>query len=215
MCFGGGGGNAAASQAEADKKEMRQEEEKRQERIRLGQGEIDKSFSQFDPAYYDKFKTDYTGYYTPQIEQQYGIAKDKLAAVLAGRGTLDSTVGANKFAQLDKTKADSQVDIGNQSVDASNEIKKKVEDTKSNLYSLNQGAADPAGVSARAIGEASAIAAPRALSPLGQVFASVLQPLGTYNKADATSMQPKLPWNQNAGFNNSAPLTGRGSSLYG
>jgi hypothetical protein len=210
MCFSGGGGDggAAAQQAKLDA-----QEEKRQADIKTGQGNIDTAFSQFDPAYYDKFKTDYTGYYTPQIADQYATAKDKLAATLAGRGTLDSTVGARKFAQLDKTRADSEADIGNQSADAANTLKKSVEDTKTNLYQVNQSAADPAGISAQAIGQASAVAAPKALSPLGQVFASVLQPLATYNKADATSMSPKLGWNQNAGF--SAPLSGRGSSIYG
>lgn len=210
MCFGGGGGDggAAAQQAKLDAQERQ-----RQEDIKTGQASIDTAFSQFDPAYYDKYKTDYTGYYTPQIADQYGIAKDKLAATLAGRGTLDSTVGANKFAQLDKTRADSEADIGNQAADAANGLKKQVADTKSNLYSINQSAADPAGVSAQAIGQASAISAPKALSPLGQVFASVLQPIGVYNKADATSMSPQLPWNKNAGF--SAPLSGRGSSLFG
>jgi hypothetical protein len=211
MCFGGGGGGdggAAAQQAKLDA-----QEEQRRRDITAGQGKIDEAFSQFDPAYYDKFKTDYTGYYTPQIADQYATAKDKLAATLAGRGTLDSTVGANKFAQLDKTRADSEADIGNQSVDASNSLKKQVEDTKTNLYQINQSAADPAGVSARAIGEASAITAPRALTPLGQVFASVMQPFSTFNKADATGMTPRLPWNQNAGF--SAPLSGRGSAIYG
>jgi hypothetical protein len=211
MCFGGDSG-AAARQAEADRQAMRKQEEERQANIRAGQGKIDEAFAQFDQPYYDKYKTDYTGFYTPQVENQYGIARDKLIATLAGKGTLDSTVGANKFAQLDKTRADTETDIGNQAADASNDLKKRVEDTKSNLYSINQSAADPAGASARAIGEASAIVAPRALSPLGNVFASVLAPLGAYNKADATSMQPKLPWNQNAGF---APLSGRGSSLTG
>lgn len=211
MCFGGGG-NAAAQQAAQQQAAMRAEEERRQENIRQGQAGIDTAFSQFDPAYYDKFKTDYTGFYTPQIADQYAKARDKLTATLAGRGMLESTVGAAKFGDLAKTRSDSEADIGNQAVDASNSLKKQVEDTKSNLYSINQSAADPAGVSARAIGEAGAIVAPRALSPLGQVFASVLQPLAVYNKADGTSMNPRLPWNQNGGF---APLSGRGSSLNG
>lgn len=211
MClFGGGGGGDGGASAQAA--QMRADEERRQANIREGQSGIDKAFSQFNPAYYDKFKTDYTGFYTPQIEDQYAKAQDKLRAALAGRGTLESTVGAAKFGELAKTRADSEADIGNQSADAANNLKKQVEDTKSNLYSINTSAADPAGISARAIGEASAIVAPQSLTPLGQVFASVLQPLATFNKADGTSMNPRLPWNTNSG---TAPLAGRGSSLYG
>jgi hypothetical protein len=209
MCFGGGN-NSAQALAAQQQAEMRRQEEERQGKIREGQAGIDKAFSQFDPAYYDKFKQTYNANYLPQIEDQYARAKDKLTATLAGRGTLESTVGASKFGDLQKTRNDAEAQVGNSGADAANDLRKRVEDTKSNLYTLNQSAADPAGVSARAIGEASSIATPPSLSPIGQVFASVLQPLATFNKADATSMNPRLPWNAN-GY---APLAGRGSATY-
>jgi fructose-specific component phosphotransferase system IIB-like protein len=208
MCFGGDGGAAAAAAQAA--RAQRKAEDKRQTDIRAGQAGIDTAFSQFDPAYYDKFKSAYTDNYNPQIADQYGVAKDKLVATLAGRGTLESTVGANKFAQLGKTKTNAEADIGASSTDAANALKEKVEGAKTNLYTLNQAAADPQGIATQAIGQATSIAAPRALSPLGDVFAGLLSSAGAYNKADATSLAPRLSWNQNAGF---APITGVGSSL--
>lgn len=192
-------------------RKSREAEQKRQSDIRAGQAGIDSAFSQFNPAYYDTFKSAYTGNYIPQINDQYGIAKDKLLATLAGKGTKESTVGANQMGVLTKTRDTAQADVGNQATDAANNLRKQVEDTKTKLYTLNTSAADPQGMSAQAISNATAIAKPEALSPLGQVFASTLQGFGAYNKADATSMRPSLPWNQNAGY--FAPTSGGGSSL--
>ena len=71
------------------------------------------------------------------------VAKDKLLATLAGRDTLESSVGANALSQLDKTRNNAAVDIGNAATDASNGLRSKVDTTKTNLYSLNASAADP------------------------------------------------------------------------
>lgn len=202
-------GNNASAQAADLGLQQRKAEKKRQERVRQGQAAIDTAFGQFDPAYYDKFRKTFTGFYTPQVEDQYARAKDKLVATLAGRGMLESTVGAAKFGDAERTRTDALADIGNKSVDASNELRGKVENAKTNLYAMNTGVADPSAAAAQAIGAASSIATPPSLSPLGQVFASTLQGLGTFNKADARSMNPSLPWNQ---FNY-AP-SGRGSALY-
>lgn len=203
-------GNDAAAQAVDVQAKQRKAEKQRQERIRQGQGGIDTAFNQFDPGYYDRFRQRFNDFYTPQIADQYDRARDKLIATLAGRGTLESTVGAAKFGDLERTRTDALADIGNRSMDASNDLRSKVEGAKTNLYTLNTGVGDPAMMASQATGAASSIAAP-ALSPLGSVFQSVLGGFSTMNKADANSMNPQLPWN-NYG---SAPLYGRGSSLTG
>ena len=205
-----GSGNDAAAQAQQMQIAQAKAEKKRQERIREGQGQIDTAFGQFDPAYYDKFRETHSNFYTPQVADQYARAKDKLTATLAGRGTLESTVGAAKFGDLEKTRSDTLADIGNRGVDASNDLRSKVEGAKTNLYTLNTGVSDPSVLANQAQGAAASIAAP-SMSPLGQVFSSTLQGFAALNKADSNSMNPQLPWN-NYG---SASLSGRGSAMYG
>ena len=207
MCFSSGDGGSAAYAREQDAK-MQADEEKRQADIKTGQGKIDTAFNQFDTPYYDKFKSTYTGYYNPQIADQYAEARGKLTAALAGRGTLESTIGANALGRVDKQKADAEAQIGNQSADAAAGLRGQVENTKTNLYNINRAAADPEGISARATGEATALVAPQAFSPLGQVFANAVQPFLAFNKVDSTSMNPRLPWNSY-----SPPLSGRGSGF--
>jgi hypothetical protein len=209
--FGGGSEAANATALEAQKvaKQQRVAERDRQDRVRKGQAGIDTAFSQFDPAYYDKFKQSYGDFYLPQIQEQYAKAKDKLTAVLAGRGMLESSVGAQKFADTERTRADAAATIGNQGADAANQLKAKVEAAKTNLYGINTGVSDPALLASQATGQAATFAAPPALSPIGQVFASTLQGFGQINKADANSMNPQMPWNTYS----AAPISGRGSSI--
>ncbi len=210
MCFGGGNGNAAAIAAQQDA-QMKADEAERQNKIKQGQGKIDEAFSQFGDPYYAGFQQTYTDYYKPQIADQYSDARGKLIAALAGRGVLDSSIGANALGRVEKQRAEAEGLVANQAVDASNQLKGQVEQTKTNLYNLNRSAADPDGIAARATGEATALVAPKALSPLGQVFANSVTPFVTFNNADRTSMNPQLPWNRYS----AAPLSGAGSSVRG
>jgi len=210
MCFGGGKDNSAAIAAQQDA-QMKADEAARQDKIKAGQSKIDEAFGQFNDPYFTGYQQTYTDYYRPQIADQYKEARGKLIAALAGRGVLNSSIGGNALARVEKQRADAEGAVANQAVDATNNLKGQVEQTKTNLYNLNRSAADPEGIAARATGEATAIAAPQALSPLGQVFASSIAPFVTFNNADRTSMAPQLPWNKYS----TAPLSGTGSSLRG
>jgi hypothetical protein len=209
--FGTNRPDPSALAAQQAAKKQRAAEKDRQDRIRKGQKGIDTAFSQFNPQYYDQYKQSFGNFYLPQIEEQYGKAKDKLTAVLAGRGMLESSVGAQRFADAERTRADASADIGNRGMDAANDLRSRVESAKGNLYQLNSSAADPSLAASQASGQAMSFAAPPPLSPLGQVFAGTLQGLGQYNKMDANSMNPQLPWNSTS----AAPITGRGSSYNG
>lgn len=203
--------NSAQQQAEQARWAQYKAEENRQQNIREGQGKIDEAFGQFNPAYFDKYRQAFGDFYLPQIQDQYAKAKDKLTAVLAGRGMLESSVGAQKFADTERTRADAAASVGNQGMDAANKLKSQVESAKGNLYQLNASVADPSMMASQAAGAASSFAAPPTLSPIGQVFQSTLQGFGQYNKADASSMNPQLPWNSYGG----APIAGAGSSRIG
>src|SRR5690606_25016786 len=163
---------------------------------------IDKAFSKFDDDYYSGYQNDYTGYYFPQLDRQYGDVVDKLTATLAGRGILESSVGANKFANLARDHAEARTNIQNEAIDAANRLRGQVENAKSNLYSLNEASADPQAVNAQAIGQATALVAPPTYSPLGQVFANVLDSFGNYMNArqNRPSRQYQSPYSAPSGY---------------
>lgn len=155
----------------------------RQHDVGLGRIGIDKAFGKFDDGYYDGYKSDYTGFYNPQLDRQYDQALDKMKAVLAGRGTLESSVGANQFGELARENAEARTNIANEAQDAANKLRGTVENSKSSLYSLNEASANPQAVNAQAIGQATALVAPPQYSPLGNVFASLFNGIGNYYDA--------------------------------
>lgn len=211
MCFDGDDGRAQQQAlAQQQAAELRAREDKRRADITAGQGAIDSAFAQFGPEYYDQFKQTYRDAYVPQIGDQYATARDKLVAALAGRGTLESTVGANEQAKLLRTRANAEAEVGGAAQDAANQLRGNVEQAKTNLYGLNTSVADPAAIATQAHGAASAVAAPQAFPTLGDIFSGALSAFSTASKADASSMNPQMPWNRVA-----PPTYGRGTSVMG
>lgn len=162
---------------------MEMRERVRQGDIGLGRIGIDKAFNQFDDNYYKDYQKDYTDFYFPELDRQYGEVVDKTVAALAGRGMLESTVGGGKLGDLQREQGMARTNITNEGVDASNKLKGQVQNAKSSLYSLNEASANPQAVNAQAVGQATALVAPPSYSPLGQVFASALNSLANYQGA--------------------------------
>ncbi len=190
-----------AAQGEAETKAA---EAKRQADILAGNANIDSAFSQYTPGYFDTYKAAYTGAQNPQIDDQYAKATDRLTAALAGRGTLDSTVGAAKFAEAKGVNDRARLQAANEAENAAGTLKGQISDKKSSLYSLNQLAADPQGALANATGAATALAAPAATSPLGDLFASVLAPYAQYKQASANAAP--APYKYNFGSSSSGKV---------
>ncbi len=198
--------NRISGDAQAD---MNAREAERQFGVKLGQSAIDNAFSQFDDGYYDGYKSDYTGFYYPQVETQFTDAQDKLTAALAGRGLTESTVGADAFADLTEQYNDTRTNIGNEAADAANNLRGEVEKSKSNLYSLNEASADPSAANAQAVGQATALVQAPEYNELGDVFAAVLAPW--LNFQSAASNQSGPGYTSPYGKSGSTTATGKGS----
>lgn len=166
---------------------MQREERERQYDVAQGKYRIDNAFSMFDPGYYEGYAEDYKDFYFPKVEQQYQDANSKMMAALAGKGILESTVGADALSDLYGERNETRTGIANDARDAAQSLRSNVEKTKTNLYALNESSADPQGISARARGEATSLVGKPSYSPLGQVFASALEPWISYSSAKANS----------------------------
>lgn len=211
MCFGD---DDAADQARYDaavaKQEQRSEEEARQGRILEGQNRINEAFAQFNPEYYKKFQDASVAAQSPQVEEQYARAKDKAAALLAGRGILRSNIAANALGDVEKTRATTLGQIANDAVTQANNLRNAVEKQKTDLYTLNTSAGDPAAMANRAIGEATALVAPPTTSQLGDIFGATIAGLGTAAKADAYSPYGGRVQN----WFSAAPISGSAPRVY-
>lgn len=189
MCLGGGGSNnnqIAQQQlalAQQQNQELENQNAQKKANILAGEKSINSAFDQFNPAYYNKYQTDYTNAETVPLAQQYALAKDSARAGLAGRGIGSSSVGNQFLADIDQRDATEAGKIANNAANAVNTQRSAIENAKTNLYGLNSAGNDPNSISTSAIGQASALVNPQPSAPLGNVFADLLGPLANYFRA--------------------------------
>lgn len=157
--------------------DLKEQERQRQLRITEGRGAIDAAFSRFNDGYFSGFANDFTNYYNPQIDDQYGRAVGTTRAALRNRGMGQSTVAGGAFSDLWRDRTRARTEVANNAAGAAASLRGNVERTKTDLYGLNESAADPAAANARATAEATAIVAPPTVSPIGQIFAASMQPV--------------------------------------
>lgn len=169
-----------AGQAATDAKNR---EAARETAIGQGKNAIDAAFGQFNPDFFNKMKSAYTGYYDPQVDQQYTLAQDKLKAQLAGQGVLESGVGNDAMSRLAGTYGNAKAGIAGQANDAANTLQRNIDASKTSLYSANAAAADPASAAALATATSTSLAAPQNYSPLADLFAGALNSYGAYRSA--------------------------------
>jgi hypothetical protein len=173
--FGGGpstgnGGNAAES--------ARAAEEARQARITQGTADVNKTFEQFNPDFYSKRAADYSGYYAPQVDEQYANAHRDLVMNLARTGVLNGSEGARQLGLLDEQYGREKEGVASRASDFSNQARTSVEQNRSDVLNQLSGSADPAAAAASATARATTLSAPGSFSPIGQLFAGLANQVG-------------------------------------
>lgn len=169
MCFGG-----QQQPVDHSAEIARQEEQARKTRILAGQGKIDDQFKVFDNSYYDKFKNDYLANYNPQVDQQFGNARRDLRYQLADRGIVNSTPGNRRFADLIDLYGQRRNQVAQNALSATQGLKTDVENNKAELYNQNTTAADPSLAAQNSVSRLNALTTPQPYSPLGDLFAGIL-----------------------------------------
>jgi hypothetical protein len=156
----------------------RQQEAERQARIAQGQSTIDQEFGNFNDDFFNTYQQDYMGYYSPQLEDQYGDARKRLTLQLAKTGNLTSSAGANQLRDLTEYYNTQNTGITNQALDAVNTLRGNIDQRKSQLYADNRAAADPGNAAAAAQAAAVALKPTPPSSPLANTFADFFNNLG-------------------------------------
>jgi hypothetical protein len=216
--FGGDSAASAAAAAQAQIDMMEKRQKQHDAAVLSGKGAIDDAFKGFNDDYYGNYQKSYVNNYEPQLDDQYGRARGKLTAILAGRDTLDSGIGADALAQQSKTYQGAQADIANRAADATNGLKSTVSNTKGQLYANNVNAADPLAAASQAQASAGALVNPASYGgQLSNVFADGLSAFWTANNANKQSANASnlFPWNAQQQYGSAPPLaSGQGSGVF-
>jgi hypothetical protein len=172
--MGGGGKNAASREAER----ARAEEEARQARIRKGTKSINETFGQFDDKFYGDIRDAFVNFGQPQLDDQFRDASEKNTYDLARSGTLDSSIRADRTADLQKQYDIQRQDLVDKARGYETEARNNVERARGDLISMLQVTGDATGAANSALTRAATLATPPSYSPLGQLFQDTTAMLG-------------------------------------
>lgn len=158
--------------ANEEARAARQAEDERQGRIRRGTNRVNYLFDrQFDgTGFYAEQGQNYRDYAMPQLDEQYRDAGSELGFDLARRGLTDSSVRADRTADLSELYELNRQDVVDQSRQVANDARSGVEDARNDLILTLQSTADAEGATRSALARADALSQPEAYSPLEDMF---------------------------------------------
>lgn len=165
MCMFGGGSSAAAQQ-------QRAEAQARQAQIKKGTESIEKTFGGFNDSYFDGTKRDYLNFALPQVHDQFKSAHGDTLFNLARSGRINTASGANKLADLHKTRDMQLGNITGQAHDFANEHRQRVNNEKRSLISALNASGDASQASSLAAQSAGALANAPTPNTIGNLFAN-------------------------------------------
>jgi hypothetical protein len=169
MCFGDGGAKAQERAAA----EQRREEQQRKRRIAEGTAAIDSTFAPFNDGFFAARGKAYSDFANPQVEDQFKTAREKLIYALARNSLTNSTVAADKFANLQKTYDTTRQVVAGRAGDEANKARLAAESNRSDLVAQLQATADPGAAARSAVARSAAISQTPGFDPLGNLFTNV------------------------------------------
>lgn len=189
MCDGPDVDRSYQNQMIAEAAAARAEEEARQARIKDGTTKVNQNFAQFDDGYWNGRQQSYLDFYYPELDDQFGDAKDDLTFAHARAGTLNSSMaGANQGKLLKKFDTQKAITLS-QAKDDTAAAQGRVSNEKSSLIAQLNATGDSAQVSNDALARSKQLYAEKPYyAPLGQIFGGVTEGIGNYfNGAQSAS----------------------------
>jgi len=143
-----------------------------------------KQVTGFDDAFFGGQRDAYMDFYQPQLDDQFGQAKDQLTYALARAGTLNSTLAADKSADLTKKYDVQKASVLSQANDQVAQNRSRINNEKSALVAQLNATGDANRVSNEALSRTQQMynEAP-AYNPLGDIFSGVAAGIGNYVNA--------------------------------
>ena len=167
----------------ADAEAARVKEAEREQRIVAGTEAINEQFSIFDDTFYSDRKDKYLDFYQPQLDDQFGKAKDDLTFSLARAGTLNSSMAGQKQADLLKSYGTESAGLLSQAEGEISSQKSRLQSEKSALTSQLNATGNADQVSNEALSRSQNLFTEQpTYGTLGNLFSGVANGIGSYNQ---------------------------------
>lgn len=178
--------NNRISEAQAEAERIRQAEIRRQESIAAGQNEIASAFGQFNDNFYNQRMQSYMDYASPQLDKQYETQMRALTASLARSGNLNSSLRAERMAQLQEEYDRGRLTLAEQGRGYADQARSATELARSRLMESNASLADPGTIRASAAAEASRLSINPQYANLGTLLSNLSTDVGVGGARTAT-----------------------------
>lgn len=105
----------------------------RSQRIDQVTGDINNAYAGFDDNYFNNFAKDFTNYYKPQLNEQYGDARKKIAYNFDNKGGLNSSAAIEAFGKLDEERGRQENKLANDAIDNSTSFRSSIDESRRTL----------------------------------------------------------------------------------
>lgn len=149
----------------------------------------------FNEDFYNSRANAYTNYAMPQLDRQYGYAKDNLVYALDRSGLLSSSAANKENARLTGEYDQNRLNVQNKALDVANQTRQNVENTRASIVNQLNATGDNDAAASAAMRNAQALNAPQGMSPLGELFVnftSGLSAIGSNARNDYSGMMGGL-----------------------
>ena len=133
---------------------------------------------QFTDEFFKQRQTAYMDYATPQLNQQYEDARRQLTFALDRAGMTDSSVRAQREAELQQLYDTNRRSVADQALNYSTTARNNVENARADLIATLNATGDAQGAVNSAMTRAKALSAPDTYNPLAQLFTTFTAGLG-------------------------------------
>jgi hypothetical protein len=155
------------------------QEMQRQAGIQSGTAAIDGLFNQqFDDNFFNQRREAALGYYMPQLDQQYGDARDQLKFALARGGNADSSAAAAQQGDLEQKYGTLRQSIADKARGFETNARNNIENARSGLIANLNATGDAQGAINSAQARLKALSAGDEYSPLADLFSTSLSLAG-------------------------------------
>lgn len=182
-----------AQQQDAILQEQRDAEAQRQGRIEQGRASIAEAFGGFDDNFIRGREGAYTGYYMPQLSQQFRDTRNALVYALSDAGTLNSSVAGDRLARLDGDYAARKLELADQARSYGQQVRADIEGARSRAVNNLLASGDVGSAQLDAQASARSFGVAPTFSPLAQVFQNLAAGVGAASQVNqAQALQQRV-----------------------
>lgn len=196
MCMGNSNKSAAAAERNATirdeearaqaarlEAEAKAAEDERRATIESGREAVNGAFAGFDDNWFASREGAFMQNAKPQLDRQFGDARDQLIYSLADAGTLRSSTAASRLADLERDYGSRRIELADEARNESNRVRTDVDSTRSDIIRSLMATGDSAGSQDIARASSRTLANPVSFEPLAQVFQNVGAGIGVARNA--------------------------------